>query len=137
MKIWIFMGSKSDSEIMAAAEEILKKDAVPFETFIHSAHREPDKIRELFTRAGKEGVVAIIAGAGLAAHLPGFIASITDIPVLGVPIPASTLGGLDSLLSIAQMPSGVPVATFGIGRSGAKNAAIFAGRLYKRIEEKK
>ncbi|MGD8978612.1 MAG: 5-(carboxyamino)imidazole ribonucleotide mutase [candidate division WOR-3 bacterium] len=137
MKIWIFMGSKSDSEIMAAAEEILTKEAVPYETFIHSAHREPDKIRELLSRAGKEGVVAIIAGAGLAAHLPGFIASITDIPVLGVPIPASTLGGLDSLLSIAQMPSGVPVATFGIGRSGAKNAAIFAGRLHKRIEEKK
>jgi 5-(carboxyamino)imidazole ribonucleotide mutase len=137
MKIWIFMGSKSDSEIMSAAEEVLKKDAVPYEIFIHSAHREPDKIRELLMRAKKESVVAIIAGAGLAAHLPGFIASITDIPVLGVPIPASTLGGLDSLLSIAQMPSGVPVATFGIGKSGAKNAAIFAGRMYRKIEEKK
>jgi 5-(carboxyamino)imidazole ribonucleotide mutase len=130
MKIWIFMGSKSDSEVMSPAEEILKKNSVPYETFIHSAHREPDKIRELIARAKEDGVVAIIAGAGLAAHLPGFIASMTDIPVLGVPIPASTLGGLDSLLSIAQMPSGVPVATFGIGRSGAKNAAIFASRLY-------
>jgi 5-(carboxyamino)imidazole ribonucleotide mutase len=130
MKVWIFMGSKSDCEVMSPAEEILKKNSVPYETFIHSAHREPDKIRVLIARAKEDGVVAIIAGAGLAAHLPGFIASMTDIPVLGVPIPASTLGGLDSLLSIAQMPSGVPVATFGIGRSGAKNAAIFASRLY-------
>ena len=136
MKVWIFMGSKSDSEMMSAAEEILKKDSVPFETYIHSAHREPDKIRELVNRAKKEGVVAIIAGAGLAAHLPGFIASMTDIPVLGVPIPASTLGGLDSLLSIAQMPSGVPVATFGIGKAGVKNAALFASRLYKLLEKK-
>jgi phosphoribosylaminoimidazole carboxylase PurE protein len=136
MKIWIFMGSKSDSEIMSAAEEVLNSNSVPYETFIHSAHREPDKIRDLIAKAKKEGVVAIIAGAGLAAHLPGFIASLTEVPVLGVPIPASTLGGLDSLLSIAQMPSGVPVATFGIGKAGAKNAAIFASRFYKRLEEK-
>jgi 5-(carboxyamino)imidazole ribonucleotide mutase len=136
MKVWIIMGSKSDSEIMSAAEEVLKKNSVPYEMFIHSAHREPDKIRDLVAKAKKEGVVAFVAGAGLAAHLPGFIASMTDIPVLGVPIPASTLGGLDSLLSIVQMPSGVPVATFGIGKSGAKNAAIFASRLYKRLEEK-
>jgi 5-(carboxyamino)imidazole ribonucleotide mutase len=136
MKIWIFMGSKSDAEIMIAAEEILKKNSVPYETFIHSAHRDPDKIREIIGKATKGDVAAIIAGAGLAAHLPGFIAAMTEIPVLGVPIPASTLGGLDSLLSIVQMPSGVPVATFGIGKSGAKNAAIFASRLYKRLEEK-
>jgi len=136
MKIWIFMGSKSDSEIMSAAEEVLNSNSVPYETFIHSAHREPDEIRDLIAKAKKEGVVAIIAGAGLAAHLPGFIASLTEVPVLGVPIPASTLGGLDSLLSIAQMPSGVPVATFGIGKAGAKNAAIFASRFYKRLEEK-
>ena len=135
MKVWIFMGSKSDSELMSAAEEILKKESVPFETYIHSAHREPEKIRELISRAKKEGVVAIIAGAGLAAHLPGFIGSMTDIPVLGVPLPASTLGGLDSLLSIAQMPSGVPVATFGIGKAGAKNAALFASRLYRLLEK--
>ena len=136
MKVWIIMGSKSDSEIMSAAEEVLEKNYVPYETFIHSAHREPDKIKDLVAKAKNEGVVAFVAGAGLAAHLPGFIASMTDIPVLGVPIPASTLGGLDSLLSIVQMPSGVPVATFGIGKSGAKNAAIFASRLYKRLEEK-
>jgi 5-(carboxyamino)imidazole ribonucleotide mutase len=133
MKIWVFMGSKSDIETMSVAEEVLKKESVPYDRFIHSAHREPDKIRELIAKAKDEGVVAIIAGAGLAAHLPGFIASMTDIPVLGVPLPASTLGGLDSLLSIAQMPSGVPVATFGIGRSGAKNAALFASRLYKQL----
>lgn len=121
---------------MASAENVLKNESIPYETFIHSAHREPEKIRELIARAKDEGVVAIIAGAGLAAHLPGFIASLTDIPVLGVPIPASTLGGIDSLLSIVQMPSGVPVATFGIGKSGAKNAALFASRLYHQIEKK-
>ncbi|UCG93446.1 MAG: 5-(carboxyamino)imidazole ribonucleotide mutase [candidate division WOR-3 bacterium] len=130
------MGSTSDRDIMAAAEDVLKKESVPYQTFIHSAHREPEKIRELMAKAKDEGVMAIIAGAGLAAHLPGFIASLTDIPVLGVPIPASTLGGIDSLLSIVQMPSGVPVATFGIGKSGAKNAALFASRLFHQIEKK-
>lgn len=133
MKIWIIMGSTSDRELMAHAEDVLKKEKIPFETFIHSAHREPEKIRDLVSRAKDEEVVAIIAGAGLAAHLPGYVASLTDIPVLGVPLPASTLGGIDSLLSIVQMPSGVPVATFGIGKHGAKNAALFASRLYKRV----
>ncbi len=136
MKIWIFMGSKSDQETMSAAEEILNKESIPFETFIHSAHREPDKIRELVAKAKSEKVVAIIAGAGLAAHLPGFIASQTDIPVLGVPLPASSIGGIDSLLSIAQMPAGVPVACFGIGSHGVKNAAVFATRLYRQLEKK-
>lgn len=131
-KIWIFMGSKSDAETMSACEEILQKEAIPYQKFIHSAHREPDRIRRLINKAKKEKVVAIIAAAGLAAHLPGFIASLTDIPVLGVPLPSSTLGGLDSLLSIVQMPAGVPVATFGIGKPGAKNAALFAARLYRR-----
>ena len=129
------MGSKSDVDVMAMAEEILKKARVPYETFIHSAHREPDKIRTLIKKAKHEKVVVIIAGAGLAAHLPGFIASLTDIPVLGVPIPSSSLGGLDALLSIVQMPGGVPVATFGIGKPGAKNAAIFASRLYKQLKK--
>ncbi len=136
MKIWIFMGSKSDRDTMAHAEEILQKENIPFETFIHSAHREPEKIRELIGTAQDDGVIAIIAGAGLAAHLPGFIASLTDIPVLGVPLPASTIGGIDSLLSIVQMPAGVPVATFGIGKHGVKNAALFASRLYRRLENR-
>jgi 5-(carboxyamino)imidazole ribonucleotide mutase len=131
MKVWIFMGSSSDKEIMKHTEDVLKKEGVPFETFVHSAHREPEVIREIIASAKPKGVVAIIAGAGLAAHLPGFIASITDIPVLGVPLPASSIGGIDSLLSIAQMPGGVPVATFGIGIPGAKNAALFASRLYR------
>jgi phosphoribosylaminoimidazole carboxylase PurE protein len=135
MKVWIFMGSKSDKEIMASAEEILKKESVPFDTYIHSAHREPEKIKELLSRAEDEKVITIIAGAGLSAHLPGFIASQTDIPVLGVPLAASTLGGLDSLLSIVQMPSGVPVACFGIGKHGVKNAALFAARLYHRLQK--
>jgi 5-(carboxyamino)imidazole ribonucleotide mutase len=129
--VWIFMGSKTDEEIMSICEETLKSKAVPFKKFIHSAHREPGRIRELIKQAEKEKVVAIIAAAGLAAHLPGFIASQTEIPVLGVPLPSSTLGGLDSLLSIVQMPGGVPVATFGIGKPGAKNAALFAARLYR------
>jgi 5-(carboxyamino)imidazole ribonucleotide mutase len=132
MKVWIFMGSTSDREIMAHAEEVLTRESVPFETFVHSAHREPDVIRKIIARAKDDEVIAIIAGAGLAAHLPGFIASMTDIPVLGVPLPASTIGGIDSLLSIAQMPSGVPVACFGIGKHGVKNAALFASRLYQR-----
>jgi len=136
MKIWIFMGSKSDKEIMASAEEILRKESIPFETYVHSAHREPEKIKALLEKAKDEDVIAIIAGAGLAAHLPGFIASMTDIPVLGVPLPVSTLGGIDSLLSIVQMPSGVPVACFGIGKHGVKNAAIFASRLYHSVSEK-
>jgi len=134
MKIWIFMGSKSDREIMASAEDVLKKESIPFDTFIHSAHREPERIKELMKKAKDEGVVAIIAGAGLAAHLPGYIASMTDIPVLGVPLSASSLGGIDSLLSIVQMPAGVPVATFGIGKHGVKNAAIFACRLYRQLK---
>lgn len=137
MKVWIFMGSKSDAETMAAAEERLKAESIPYEVFVHSAHREPERIRELIAGAPEQGVVAIIAGAGLAAHLPGFIASLTDIPVLGVPLPASTLGGLDSLLSICQMPSGVPVATFAIGKPGAQNAALFAARLYRQLSKTK
>ena len=121
---------------MASAEEILRQKSIPFETYVHSAHREPEKIKALLEKAKDEDVVAIIAGAGLAAHLPGFIASMTDIPVLGVPLPVSTLGGIDSLLSIVQMPSGVPVACFGIGKHGVKNAAIFAARLYRSMSEK-
>ncbi len=136
MKVWIFMGSKSDNEVMMNAEEILKKESVPFETFIYSAHREPEKIKALLVKAKDEEVIAIIAGAGLAAHLPGFVASQTDIPVLGVPLPGSTLGGIDSLLSIVQMPSGVPVACFGIGKHGVKNAALFAARLYHLLDKK-
>lgn len=136
MKIWIFMGSASDKEMMSVAEDIMKEHNIPYEVYIHSAHREPDKIRALIRKAEQESVVAIIAGAGLAAHLPGFIASMTEIPVLGVPLPASTLGGLDSLLSIVQMPAGVPVATFGIGKHGIKNAALFACRLYRQETNK-
>ncbi len=136
MKVWIIMGSESDREMMSHAEETLKQESVPYETYVHSAHREPEKLRTLITRANDEKVVAIIAGAGLAAHLPGFIASLTDIPVLGVPLPASSLGGIDALLSIVQMPSGVPVATFGIGKHGVKNAALFAARLFRKVQKK-
>ncbi len=130
--IWVIMGSQSDEEIMGEACAVLKENKVKFDRFVLSAHRQPDKLRLKIKQAKRAGVKVIIAGAGFAAALPGFIASHTDIPVLGVPIPSSPLKGIDSLFSIVQMPSGVPVATFGIGKSGARNAAFFALRLVKR-----
>ncbi len=130
--IWVIMGSQSDESIMAEACLILKENKIKFEKIIMSAHRQPEKLRKKIKGARKAGVKIIIAGAGFAAALPGFIASHTSIPVLGVPIPSSPLKGIDALFSIVQMPSGIPVATFGIGKSGAKNAALFAVRLLKK-----
>jgi phosphoribosylaminoimidazole carboxylase PurE protein len=124
--VGVVMGSKSDSDVMRECEKVLDEYKVPYETVVTSAHRNPDKTREYASSARKRGLKVIIAGAGHAAHLPGFIASHTDLPVIGVPIPSSALSGLDSLLSMVQMPSGVPVATMALGKSGAKNAAIFA-----------
>lgn len=127
--VGILMGSDSDRETMQECEKVLEELAVPYETVVSSAHRNPAKTMKYAKEARKKGIRVIIAGAGLAAHLPGFLASHTELPVIGVPIPSSTLGGLDSLLSMVQMPGGVPVATMGIGRSGAKNAALFAARI--------
>ncbi len=124
--VGIIMGSSSDWETMSHAAELLKVLSVPFETRIVSAHRTPDLLFEYASGAAARGIEVLIAGAGGAAHLPGMTASKTLLPVIGVPIQSKALNGLDSLLSIAQMPAGVPVATVAIGEPGAKNAALLA-----------
>ncbi len=123
------MGSSSDWETMEHAATALELLGVPFEKRVISAHRTPKLMVRYAESAEKRGLRVIIAGAGGAAHLPGMVASLTTLPVLGVPVESKTLKGLDSLLSIAQMPGGVPVATFAIGRAGAVNAALFAASL--------
>ena len=124
--IGVVMGSNSDWDVMQHACTILKEFGVSFEAKVLSAHRMPDEMFAYAESARERGLMAIIAGAGGAAHLPGMLASKTVIPVLGVPIPSKYLRGEDSLLSIVQMPRGVPVATFAIGEAGASNAALFA-----------
>jgi 5-(carboxyamino)imidazole ribonucleotide mutase len=124
--IGIVMGSDSDWETMQAAAKRLQEFGVPYEARIVSAHRTPDLLFEYASAAAARGLRCIIAGAGGAAHLPGMLASKTTVPVLGVPVASRQLKGLDSLLSIVQMPAGVPVATFAIGEAGAANAALFA-----------
>jgi len=126
--IGIIMGSDSDYETLRHAEELLAEYGVPFEKHVVSAHRTPERMFEYARDAEGRGIKIIIAGAGGAAHLPGMVASMTQLPVLGVPVKSRALSGVDSLLSIVQMPGGVPTATFSIGRSGAINAAIFAMR---------
>ncbi|MFZ0709126.1 MAG: 5-(carboxyamino)imidazole ribonucleotide mutase [Terrimicrobiaceae bacterium] len=123
------MGSKSDWETMREASKLLERLGVPHECKVVSAHRTPGLMAEYASRAAERGLRAIIAGAGGAAHLPGMIAAQTIVPVLGVPVQSRALSGMDSLLSIVQMPSGIPVATFAIGIAGAKNAALFAAAL--------
>jgi 5-(carboxyamino)imidazole ribonucleotide mutase len=120
------MGSKSDYETLAPAVEILREFQVPYEAKVVSAHRTPDLLFDFASKAESRGLRVIIAGAGGAAHLPGMLASKTLVPVLGVPIPATALQGVDSLLSIVQMPKGVPVGTLAIGKPGAANAALLA-----------
>ncbi len=127
--VGIIMGSSSDWETMSAAAETLTKLDIPYETRIVSAHRTPDRLFDYAASAAERGLEVLIAGAGGAAHLPGMAAAKTLLPVLGVPIQSRTLNGLDSLLSIVQMPTGVPVATFAIGNAGASNAALFAAQL--------
>ena len=122
----IIMGSKSDWATMKIAADTLEEFGVPIETKIVSAHRTPDLLFEFAKSAESRGLEVIIAGAGGAAHLPGMCASQTVLPVLGVPVESKTLNGLDSLLSIAQMPAGIPVGTLAIGEAGAKNAALLA-----------
>ena len=127
--IGVVMGSKSDWETMRAASEILQKLGIAHECEVVSAHRTPDRLAEYARDAAGRGLRAIIAGAGGAAHLPGMLAAQTAVPVLGVPVQSRALSGMDSLLSIVQMPAGVPVATFAIGVAGAKNAALFSAAL--------
>lgn len=124
--IGIVMGSDSDWPIMRLAAEILDQFNIAYESKIVSAHRTPDDMYVYAENAKKRGIKCIIAGAGGAAHLPGMLASKTELPILGVPIPTKHLNGNDSLLSIVQMPKGVPVATFAIGEAGASNSALFA-----------
>ena len=126
MKIGIVMGSQSDWPVMEHAAKMLKAFGVDYETRVVSAHRTPDLLFEYAETAGPRGLKAIIAGAGGAAHLPGMLAAKTHVPVLGVPVPSKYLRGEDSLLSIVQMPKGIPVATFAIGEAGAANAGLFA-----------
>ena len=123
------MGSSSDWETMQAAADTLTRLGIAHEVRVISAHRTPDLLFDYAASARERGLKAIIAGAGGAAHLPGMTAAKTSLPVLGVPIQSKMLNGIDSLLSIAQMPSGVPVATFAIGTAGAKNAALFAAAM--------
>ena len=126
LKVSIVMGSQSDYKTMNLAKKILKKIGVSFETRIISAHRTPKRMYDYASSAEKNNIGVIIAGAGGSAHLPGMISAITPLPVLGVPIESKKLKGLDSLLSIAQMPAGVPVGSLAVGESGAKNAALLA-----------
>ncbi|MBP6563344.1 MAG: 5-(carboxyamino)imidazole ribonucleotide mutase [Neisseriaceae bacterium] len=126
IQVGIVMGSNSDWAVMEEAAKMLKQFNVGFETKVVSAHRTPDLLFEYAEQAQQRGLKAIIAGAGGAAHLPGMLAAKTTLPVLGVPVPSRYLRGEDSLLSIVQMPKGIPVATFAIGEAGAANAALFA-----------
>src|SRR5271169_604689 len=129
VRVGIIMGSSSDWETMQSAADTLSALKIAYEVRVISAHRTPDLLFDYAATARDRGLKAIIAGAGGAAHLPGMTAAKTSLPVLGVPIQSKTLNGIDSLLSIAQMPAGVPVATFAIGAAGAKNAALFAAAM--------
>lgn len=128
-RIGVVMGSQSDWDVMQHAVGILKHLGVPHEARVVSAHRTPDLLYRYAETAAERGLAAIIAGAGGAAHLPGMLAAKTTVPVLGVPVPSRYLKGMDSLLSIVQMPRGIPVATFAIGEAGAANAALFAAAM--------
>ncbi len=127
--VGVIMGSRTDWESMQAAAEVLTELKVAHEVRILSAHRTPDQTLDYAARAGDRGLKVIIAGAGGAAHLPGVIAAKTIVPVIGVPMPTTALGGIDSLLSIVQMPRGVPVATMAIGKAGAANAGLLAVQI--------
>ncbi|MDA9662538.1 5-(carboxyamino)imidazole ribonucleotide mutase [Candidatus Pelagibacter sp.] len=128
-KVSIVMGSQSDYKTMIFCQNILKKLNIKFETKIISAHRTPKRMYDFAINAKKNGIAVIIAGAGGSAHLPGMISALTSLPVLGVPIESKKLKGLDSLLSIAQMPKGIPVGTLAIGEDGAINAALLAASI--------
>ncbi|MBF1992794.1 MULTISPECIES: 5-(carboxyamino)imidazole ribonucleotide mutase [Staphylococcus] len=135
MKVAVIMGSSSDWEIMKEACVMLDEFEIPYDKKVVSAHRTPHMMVEFASQARQNGYSAIIAGAGGAAHLPGMVASMTTLPVIGVPIESKSLKGLDSLLSIVQMPGGIPVATTAIGKAGAKNAGILAARMIGMTDE--
>ncbi|MDJ0626166.1 MAG: 5-(carboxyamino)imidazole ribonucleotide mutase [Candidatus Caenarcaniphilales bacterium] len=134
-KVAVVMGSKSDWDTIKESCEILEGLNIPFLSKVVSAHRTPDFMFEFAEKASENGIEVIIAGAGGAAHLPGMIASKTHLPVLGVPVQSKALNGMDSLLSIVQMPAGIPVGTLAIGKSGAKNAALLAASILSLNDE--
>ena len=136
IKVSIVMGSQSDHKIMKLCEKTLKNLGIAFETKIISAHRTPKRMYEYALNAEKKNIKVIIAGAGGSAHLPGMIAALTSVPVLGVPVESKKLKGLDSLLSIAQMPKGIPVGTLAIGEDGAINAALLAASILSNNNQK-
>ncbi len=136
LKVSIVMGSQSDYKVMKLCEKTLKNLGIMFETKIISAHRTPKRMYEYALNAQKNNIGVIIAGAGGSAHLPGMIAALTSLPVLGVPIESKKLKGLDSLLSIAQMPKGIPVGTFAIGEDGAINAALLSASILSNSNQK-
>ena len=125
----VVIGSKTDTELIQPALDMLEQMGIEYDFSVISAHRNAERIREYGLEAEKKGLKVIIAGAGYAAHLPGVLASWTNLPVIGVPLPTSDLKGIDALFSISQMPGGVPVACVGIGKSGAKNAALLAAQI--------
>jgi 5-(carboxyamino)imidazole ribonucleotide mutase len=133
-RVAILMGSKSDWEVMRSAEETLEKLGITSDARVISAHRTPDRLTAYLATAEERGVEVVIAGAGAAAHLAGVAAAHTVLPVLGVPLEGTALRGLDALLATVQMPGGIPVATFAIGRPGAKNAALFAAAILARSD---
>ncbi|HSG12159.1 MAG TPA: 5-(carboxyamino)imidazole ribonucleotide mutase [Gammaproteobacteria bacterium] len=128
-RVGLVMGSNSDWDVMRHAADMLTQLGIPHESRVVSAHRTPDLLFEYAAGARDRGIACVIAGAGGAAHLPGMLAAKTTLPVLGVPVPSRYLKGMDSLLSIVQMPKGIPVATFAIGEAGAANAALFAAAI--------
>jgi len=137
--VGIVIGSKTDTDLIQPALDMLKQLGIDYELSVISGHRNPEKVREYGLKAAECGIEVMIAAAGYAAHLPGILASWTTVPVIGVPLPTSDLKGIDALLSIAQMPAGVPVACVGIGKSGTKNAALLAAQIlgieHKEIKE--
>lgn len=135
-KVSIVMGSQSDFKTMLLCQKVLKKLAIKYETKIISAHRTPDRMYKFAKEAEKKNIAVIIAGAGGSAHLPGMISALTSLPVLGVPIESKKLKGLDSILSIAQMPKGIPVGTLAIGEDGAINAALLAAAIIANNDSK-
>lgn len=134
--VGVVIGSANDKELVAPALQVLDEYRVPYELSIMSAHRSGERVREYALSAEKRGIQVLIAGAGYAAHLPGVLASWSMLPIIGIPFPTSDLKGVDSLLSIAQMPGGVPVACVGIGKSGAKNAALAAVQILALHDER-
>lgn len=136
MKVLILMGSESDKPVMQESQQFLQFFGIESEMIVASAHRNPDKVRELVVNAQPQGYGVIIAAAGMAAALPGVVSAYTSLPVLGVPLDGGLPGGIDALYSIVQMPAGLPVGTLAVGKAGARNAAVLAARIFALSDKK-